>query len=168
MNRSTLRQIADLPNLTTLELQELWMTLNGKEPPSCSRDYLIRRLAYRIQEITFGGLSTQTKQLMGKVLESYGYDENGCRINKSKKAGRRTNGMPIIGTRLLREWKGTTYEVVIVNGGCEYKGVKFNSLTAVATSITGTHWNGRSFFRLQKLFRKKATKKVSAVQSDDN
>ncbi|MHB1460648.1 MAG: DUF2924 domain-containing protein [Armatimonadota bacterium] len=77
MDTSIIRQIIGLPDLTTPELQELWKTINGKEAPAFSRLYLVKRLAYRMQEIAFGGLSTCSIQLMDEILESYGFDRYG-------------------------------------------------------------------------------------------
>ena len=57
MSDSVLRQVADLKNLTHDELKDLWKTLNGGEPPAYNRKYIVSRLAYRIQEIAYGGLS---------------------------------------------------------------------------------------------------------------
>jgi hypothetical protein len=55
----------------------------------------------------------------------------------------------------VREWKGRTYEVTVVHGGFEYEGRRYKSLTAIATTITGTHWNGRAFFGLKRSHEKK-------------
>jgi hypothetical protein len=54
---SVLKQIADLQNLSHAQLQQLWRTLYGKDPTASNRPYLVKRLAYRIQEIAYGGLS---------------------------------------------------------------------------------------------------------------
>jgi hypothetical protein len=62
--------------------------------------------------------------------------------------------VPVAGTRLVREWNGRTYEVTVVYGGFEYDGRRYRSLTAIATAITGTHWNGRAFFGLKESHRK--------------
>jgi hypothetical protein len=57
--------------------------------------------------------------------------------------------MPVAGTRLVREWRGERYEVIILSNGFEYAGRKWNSLTAIARDITGTQWNGPVFFGLR-------------------
>lgn len=53
------------------------------------------------------------------------------------------------GTRLLREWQGSTHQVTVLDSGFEYAGKKFKSLSAVARSITGTAWSGPLFFGLK-------------------
>ena len=59
-------------------------------------------------------------------------------------------GMPVVGTRLIREWNGGRYEVIVVRDGFEFEGQKFRSLTAITKVITGTHWNGPAFFGLRQ------------------
>jgi hypothetical protein len=54
------------------------------------------------------------------------------------------------GTRLLREWQGTTYEVLVLPHGFEYNGKTYTSLTAIARSITGTPWSGPAFFGVKR------------------
>jgi len=54
------------------------------------------------------------------------------------------------GTRLLREWQGTTYEVLVLTHGFEYNGKTYTSLTAIARSITGTPWSGPAFFGVKR------------------
>lgn len=150
MKNSILRQISDLPNLSHPELQKLWKTLYGKDVPAFNRPYIIKRLAYRIQELAYGGLSEKAINMMDDVLSSNGFDENGGRITLKNRKPKRKGNMPVVGTRFIREWNGRTYEVIVVDGGYEYQGMKFNSLTAIAKVITGTHWNGRAFFGSQK------------------
>lgn len=154
-NDSVLKQIADLDNLSYEELCALWRTLYGKEPAASNRPYLIKRLAYRIQELAYGGLSERARNMMNDILDLHGLNENG-----GNQAGRRTEkkrkaGMPVVGTRLVREWNGMTYEVIVVHGGFEYEGCRYRSLTAITKVITGTHWNGRAFFGLRKTHEKK-------------
>jgi len=54
------------------------------------------------------------------------------------------------GTRLLREWRGVTHEVLVLPRGFEYAGKTFTSLSAIARAITGTPWSGPAFFGLKR------------------
>lgn len=156
---SVLKQIADLDNLNYNQLCERWRTLFGKDPTASNRPYLIKRLAYRIQEIAYGGLSDNARRTMDDILDAHGFDENGGRRLNGRRAEKKYRvGVP--GTRFIREWKGRTYEVTVVNGGFEYEGCRYRSLTAIALAITGTHWNGRAFFGLQKSHAKKGKAEV--------
>ncbi|MEO5351564.1 MAG: DUF2924 domain-containing protein, partial [Magnetococcus sp. YQC-3] len=60
------------------------------------------------------------------------------------------DGMPVVGTRLLREWKGVQHSVTVTPNGFEYQGRPFRSLSAVAKAITGTQWNGFLFFGIRR------------------
>jgi len=131
---SVLRQLAALQNLSLAELQEKWRDLNGTEPPGYGAIYLKKRLAYRIQELFYGGLSDVTKE----------------KIKRAAKPEADVRSTVLPGTRFLREWNGKTYEVVTLEKGFEFDGRKFRSLSAIASHITGTHWNGMKFFGLQK------------------
>jgi hypothetical protein len=154
-NDSVLKQIADLDNLSYEELRALWRTLYGKEPAASNMPYLIKRLAYRIQELAYGGLSERAHKMMDGILDSHGFDENGGNQATKRKERKRKAGVPVAGTRLVREWNGRTYEVIVVHGGFEYEGCRYRSLTAITKVITGTHWNGRAFFGLKKTHEKK-------------
>ncbi|MEN6521147.1 MAG: DUF2924 domain-containing protein [Armatimonadota bacterium] len=142
------RQVADLQNLSHEELIALWGTLCGGKPPAYNRVYIIKRLAYRIQEIAYGGLSEEAHQKMDEVLARHGYDENGVPMRKPGRRIGSAKPMPVIGSRFVREWNGRRYEVTALIDGFEFNGRKYKSLSAVAKVITGTHWNGRAFFGL--------------------
>jgi hypothetical protein len=64
--------------------------------------------------------------------------------------------MPVVGTRLIRDWNDRRYEVTVTYGGFEFEGRRYRSLSAIAKVITGTHWNGRAFFGLKQQNDKKA------------
>ncbi|MCE5313770.1 MAG: DUF2924 domain-containing protein [Armatimonadota bacterium] len=140
-------QLSDLPNLSHDELKQLWRQLFGKPPPAYSRPYLIKRLAYRIQEIHYGGLSENLHATMRETLRTSEFDQNAVKISSAHKKHQFT---PLLGTRFVRKWHGNRYEVTVIPGGFEYQGQRYRSLTAVAKAITGTHYNGRTFFGLYK------------------
>ena len=146
MNQTVLKQIAALGRASTPDLQERWRQLMGAEPPHYKRDFLVKRLAHRLQELAYGGLSEQTRQQMDRLLDEAGYNELGSLRARGKSRPR--PDLPAVGTRLVREWEGERHEVTVVPGGFEYQGRRYRSLSAVASAITGTHWNGRRFFGL--------------------
>ena len=148
MATDTLRQVAALAGMSGPELQERWRVLMGGEPPRYNRDLLVKRLAYRLQELAHGGLAQTARATMKQLLVDAGVDELGVDCVSAGRSSQR-NDVPVIGTRLVREWNGARYEVTVVNGGFEYHGRCYRSLTAVAEAITGTHWNGRVFFGLR-------------------
>ncbi|MBI2844856.1 MAG: DUF2924 domain-containing protein [Armatimonadetes bacterium] len=164
MTDSITRQIADLHNLSHSELQSLWTTLYGTNPPAYNKAHLIRRLAYRLQELTYGGLSEGAKSKMRAILETSGLDENAGEPKRRRKSAAKRHDTPVAGTRLVREWNGRQYEVTCVHGGYEYEGRLYRSLTAVTKAITGTHWNGRAFWGLQSNVTRRRKRKVTAVE----
>lgn len=147
-----LRQIAELYRLPMPDLLERWRVLMGSEPPPYNKQFLLKRLIYRVQELAYGGLAMPTYQEMEQALTAAGYDALGATVvagTAMPPGTSRKPGHPIIGTRLIREWNGRRYEVVTTRDGFEYDGRPYKSLTAITKAITGTHWNGPKFFGLR-------------------
>ena len=141
-----LGQIAELQRLPYPELKERWRALMGTDPPTHNRAFLVKRMAYRIQEQIYGGLSGWATERLAEVAREHGIDEDG-RITRPVPEER--PGRPVVGTRFVREWHGRRYEVTTTPEGYEFEGRPYRSLSAVARAITGTQWNGRVFFGLK-------------------
>ena len=135
-------RLAALKTTPTPDLKKQWRELFDSEPPPFNRRYLESRLAYRIQELAYGGLKPETV----RRLERLGEDLDG---GDKKKRGMRADAMPITGTRLLREWQGVEHIVTVTTNGFEWQGRPYKSLSAIARAITGTRWNGWVFFGLK-------------------
>ena len=144
MNDSTLAQVAALPEKSMADLKQLWRDLYDREPPPYNKPFLIKRLAYRIQELAYGGLKPETI----RRLERLGEELDGG--DKRKRGIRADRDRPITGTRLLREWQGVEQVVTVTADGFEWQGRPYKSLSAIARAITGTRWNGFLFFGLKK------------------
>lgn len=145
-----LRQIAALKEMPIDTLRDRWRELLGTEPlRGYRRDALIRRLAYRVQELAYGGVSDATRARIREHIEEIG--ESGIPSRGSPTSRRsRSDGMPVAGTVLVREWQGERHDVTVLASGVEYRGRPYRSLSAVAREITGTRWNGPLFFGLRK------------------
>ena len=143
---SVLRQLATLETMTTEQLHEQWRDLYGGEPPQYKRQFLLKRLAYRIQELFYGGLAAAAKTRLQQVAQDDPVARMDGRVTDSPQG--RADILP--GTRFVRIWKDRRYEVLAHPNGFEYDGRMFRSLSAVAREITGTRWNGRLFFGLKK------------------
>jgi len=139
---TVLARVAALKTTPTLVLKEQWRELFGKEPPPYNRRFLESRLAYRIQELTYGGLKKETIER----LQALGEQLDGGNIVVRRT---RVDNRPIAGTRLIREWHGVEHCVTVLHDGYEYGGRPYKSLSAVARSIAGTRWNGWVFFGLK-------------------
>jgi len=145
MSTPILKQIAELPTLPQDRLKELWREYFGVEPPAYRRGFLVRGLAHRIQELTYGGLSPAHQARLDAMIADEEAPKNGRKRSKPAPNGERL----LLGTRLVREWKGVAHEATVVEGGFEYQGRRYRSLSAVARAITGTRWNGPLFFGLR-------------------
>ena len=144
MSDSAIRQVADLQTMPLEELRERWKALFGSDPPAYRKAHLVKRLAYRIQELAFGGLSEETKQQLRAIAREHDGASGVLRRRNPSKAG------PLPGTRLVREWQGERHEATVTRDGFECRGKPYRSLSAIARTITGTPWNGPAFFGLRK------------------
>jgi len=146
--KHVVRQVAALQRLSYPQLQDRWRELFGAEPPSYNRSVLVRRLAYRVQELAHGGLSDATRAELRERLPEGDIDPQ--MVGSARRAQRRRrNGAPVVGTRLVREWHGEDHVVTVVESGFEYRGRRFRSLSAIAREVTQTRWNGPRFFGLR-------------------
>ena len=143
---SVLRQLATLETMSLEQLHEQWRDLYGGEPPRYKRQFLIKRLAYRIQELFYGGLSEAAQAHLRHVAQG----DPVARVDRRVAGNPRNKADILPGTRFVRIWKDRRYEVLAQENGFEYDGRIFRSLSAVAREITGTRWNGRLFFGLKK------------------
>jgi hypothetical protein len=132
------RMLEALPALSPAELRSEWRRLYRSQPPRLSRDLLIRAIAYRIQELRYGGLSKATRRKLAAL------------VNARQPDGEITVQKISRGTRLVREWNGRTHTVTVKEEGFTYAGRSYRSLTAIAHEITGAHWSGPRFFGLAR------------------
>ena len=146
---SVVRQIAALKTLPAAQLEDRWRALFGTDPPACQRRFLEKRLAYRIQELAYGGLSEATRARMEEIAHEAGFDEEASLPGRGRRATTRRRDLPVAGTVLVREWNGRRHEVKVTATGFAFEGRPYRSLSAIANRITGTHWNGRAFFGLR-------------------
>jgi hypothetical protein len=133
-----LKQILKLETKSVNELTKLWESFYDHEPMSYGKSYLISKIAYKIQELSYGGLSVETR----KRLDNQSTNINGSVVKKKYK--------PLIGSKIIKEYHGKTYEVMVVEGGFSFEGEVFRSLSAIANKITGTKWNGLKFFGIKE------------------
>ncbi len=136
-------RLAALKTTPTPDLKKQWREVFDSEPPPFNRQYLVSRLAYRIQELAYGGLKPETIRRLERLGEEL---DGGDRKKRSIRADR---DRPITGTRLLREWQGVEQIVTVTADGFEWQGRPYKSLSAIARAITGTRWNGWVFFGLK-------------------
>jgi hypothetical protein len=137
-----LRRITAPQTASISSLKQEWRELFAGEPPAFSRPYLQSRLAYRIQELAYGGLKPETEAR----LESLGRKLDGGKVALRRL---RADHRPIAGTKLIREWQGIQHAVTVTSTSFEFEGRLYQLLSAIARVITGTRWNGPLFFGLR-------------------
>jgi hypothetical protein len=142
MTASVVARVAALKTTTTPDLKAMWRQLFETEPPPYNRRFLESRLAYRIQELVYGGLKAETVKRLKAIAEDLDGGDPARRRRPAK-------DRPIAGTRLIREWQGIEHCVTVRDDGYEYQGRPYQSLSALARIITGTRWNGWVFFGLK-------------------
>ena len=141
MTDPVLGRLAALKTMPMPDLKTEWRDLFETEPSPYNRRFLESRLAYRIQELAYGGLKPQTitrLEALAKQMEN----------NRGRQTGR-PSVRPIAGTRLIREFNGVEHCVTVRDEDFEYLGRPYRSLSAIARTITGTNWNGWTFFGLK-------------------
>ena len=144
-----LARLAAMKAMSVNELKTEWQAMFDAPAPNNSRTFLESRLAYRIQELTYGGPDKQTRRLLDLLAD----EVEGTLTRKAQIADPRN---PVVGTKLIREWDGTAHTVTVLKEGFEWAGQRYKSLSAVARAITGTRWNGYRFFGLRESKRGQA------------
>ena len=133
--------LARLLELDLGELRQQWRILYKTDAsPHLSRALLVRAVAYRMQEAALGGLRPQRQRQLRHVAQQ---------LNQTAEIRRRARLELKSGTRLVREWRGRTYEVLVLDDGFSWQGTSYRSLSALARKITGTAWSGPLFFGLK-------------------
>ncbi len=134
-----------LTSLAELDMDKLWtqwrQLYRTNSPPSISRDLLIQAVAFKIQEQRLGSLSNRAK----RTLRSW--------TTTMEQDGKQTRGSEIMlkpSAKLVREWHGNTYRVLVLEDGFEYSGHRYPTLNKIAREITGTHWSGPRFFGFKR------------------
>ena len=133
------RRLEALRDLNLDELRKEWRRLYRSQPPRLSRDLLLRAMAYRIQELCYGGLSKATSRKLAALVQA-----GRCNEELAPESAPRIRA----GARLVREWNGRTHTVTVEEEGFSYAGRNYRSLTAIAREITGARWSGPRFFGL--------------------
>ncbi len=154
-------RLDDLATMRGKELAELYLELYGEPTRSRNAAYLRKRLAWRIQELSNGGLSASARERIAAVGDTLPERWRMRQLGRTKLeappaptklvgAMARDPRVPPEGTVLRRVFEGVIYEVAVLADTFEFQGRTFKSLSAVAKEITGTPWNGFLFFGLKK------------------
>jgi Protein of unknown function (DUF2924) len=129
-----------LRSMPIIELRALWRVKFKSEPPQAFGPDLLRRsIAHKIQEAAYGGLDAATSRLLGQLMGQHAKTPGKIVLPRRIKPG----------AVLVRDWKGASHRVTVLNDGFGYQGKTHASLSEIARLITGSRWNGPRFFGLR-------------------
>jgi len=156
MAETNLSQIMELKEKSLEELKTKYEKLfPDQKAPSNNKIFLWRKIAYRIQELEYGGISAETQSKIQHLIQQYDpinnktLRPNAATENRPKKTNlSRDKRLPIPGTVITKEYKGISLQIKVLESGFEYNNKVYKSLTAIAKEVSGAHWNGYLFFNL--------------------
>ncbi len=161
MNSSVRMHIEEVQRMTVGSLREKYREVFGEESRSNHKQFLIRRIAWRLQAIAEGDLSERARlrameiandaDLRIRAPKGFLRSEQGDAADRtivSRFNGTKDARLPLPGTEIIREYRGKRIVVRVLEDGFEYDERRFRSLSAIACEVTGTRWNGFLFFGL--------------------
>ena len=155
MSEDTVTKIMELKDLSLDELQKKYEEIfEGRKAPSNNNVYLWRKIAYRKQEIEFGGLSAKAKDTLEALIQKYEPINNTLLrpknelVPEKKTSPMNDRRLPIPGSVITKKYHGQKIMVKVLENGFEYNGAIYKTLSGVASAIAGQHWNGYLFFNL--------------------
>lgn len=134
------RKLAELPSMSPAQLRALWRECWRTPAPNIGPDLLRRGIAWKLQARVRGDLPNGVRRSMDLSAE---------RLRRGEEIGPRSVSLRA-GSRLVREWRGKTHHVIVLDEGFEHECRRYSSLTQIASAITGVHWSGPVFFGLKK------------------
>jgi hypothetical protein len=156
MDARIAQEVAALRGQTVAELRERYARVFGEPTRAGHRDWLIKRIAWRLQALAEGDLSERARRRAEELA-----NDADLRLSPPKTPRAQTKPLPALARRsdprlpppghvLVRLYKGRSLQVRVLSRGFEFDGQMYPSLSAVAKAITGSHCNGHFFFRLGK------------------
>jgi hypothetical protein len=156
MNQNTARELAALERMTVGQLQQRYAEVFGEMPRSRHRQYLVRRVAWRLQANAEGALTDRALRRAAELA-----DVGDARVTPPRERPNDAPApaetptrpsdprLPPVGGAITRRYRGRTLTVTVRGDGFEFDGERFKSLSAVAKAITGSHLNGFRFFQIE-------------------
>ncbi len=166
VDKSMLGEISRLRRMTVGDLRGEWFRLYGQPTASRNRDYLWRRLAWRLQELAHGGLSDRARNRIAELAPA-GFvravtPRNPAPVDlpvadaaRPRSRSVRDIRLPSAGTVITRTWRGRELRLLVLDAGFEMDGVHYGSLSEAARAVTGQRWNGPLYWGLRERKRRK-------------
>jgi hypothetical protein len=147
-------EIEDFRHKTVAQLQNRYLEVFGEPSRSNHKQFLIRRIAWRLQALAEGDLSQRARERARSLAQDADLRLRAPRSSvwqpgTAARRRYRDSRLPRPGTILTRTFRSRNVRVQVLERGFEYEGAVYRSLSAVARQISGTQWNGFSFFGLQ-------------------
>lgn len=154
------KEVAAMERMTVDQLRAKYAEVFGEGTNGRHKQWLIKRIAWRMQAHEEGGLSERARRRAIELANDADLRVTAPRERKPAADAEvrtvtvgtaiRPNSELVPGTVLVRQYKSRTIRVTVLTEGIEYEGERYRSLTAVAKAVTGKHWNGFHFFGLRK------------------
>ncbi|MBC8356595.1 MAG: DUF2924 domain-containing protein [Planctomycetes bacterium] len=155
------KELAALRRMSVDGLRSRYAEVFGETTNGRHKEWLIKRIIYRMQALAEGDLSERARQRAAELANDADLrrkppkspttkPESSSRTKTAKLQTNADTRVPLPGSTITRVYKGETLEVKVAPAGFEYEGELYKSLSAVAKKITGSHCNGYLFFRLKK------------------
>jgi hypothetical protein len=150
-------ELAMLRRMSPAQLRDKYLEVFGEATRTGNKDFLFKRVAWRIQSLAEGSLSERAKQRAAELARDADIRMTMPRMRQPMAGGQSSlkpapppgpERLPLPGTVLTRQYHGQLIEVTVLPSGFEWEGQIYRSLTAVAKAVTGSHWNGMAFFGL--------------------
>jgi hypothetical protein len=158
MNKTVIQSIEALASSKIPALKKRYRELFGEESKSSNKQFLFRRIAFRLQANAEGDLSERARRRIGDIA-----DDLDLRVRAPKEFVALPDfGSPVVdrtgppkdyrlpgpGTLLTRRLGDRQIVVKVLADGFEYESRRYRSLSAIAREVTGTRWNGLLYFGL--------------------
>lgn len=157
------REVDKMKRMTARELKERYLEVFGEVSRSCNKDFLWKRIAWRLQAVAEGGLTERARHRAEEIANEADLrirppagvftptaDSSSQTTASYSFKSDQEQRLPMPGAILIRHYKGTVVRVLVMDKGFEYNGEVYRSLTAITKKVTGTRWNGNHFFGINK------------------
>ena len=154
------KEVAALQRMTIAQLRAKYADVFGEATHSGHKEFLVRKIAWRLQAQTEGDLSERARRRALELANDLDIRTRApanpvtapdpAQATSGTLSGSNESRLPMIGTLIKRDYKGRNIQVTVLRDGFEFEGKVYRSLSATAKAVTGTHWNGYHFFGISK------------------
>jgi Protein of unknown function (DUF2924) len=173
MDTAVLREIESLRRASMADLRKRYQEVFHEETRCRHREHLFRRIAWRLQALAEGDLSQRARERAQQIAQDgdlrinaprdfFSLGGEGVETTGDRNGRQPDRRLPLPGALLSRKWKGRTVLVQVLAKGFRFENRQYSSLSAIATAVTGTRWNGLAFFGLTRSVRRKRKEQLRA------